>query len=132
DRRKLKEILTDLSLPDGMACIIRTAGLSRTKAEIKRDFDYLERTWNEIREATLKANAPALIYTEGELIKRAIRDHYNKDIDEVYVEGEEGYKSARNFMKLLMPSHSKKIKHYKDRIPLFHRFQVEGQLDSMF
>ncbi|MDA5193542.1 ribonuclease E/G [Govanella unica] len=132
DRRKLKSILSDLNMPDGMACIIRTAGLSRTKAEIKRDFDYLERTWDDIRALTMESIAPALIYEEGDLIKRAIRDHYNKDIEEILVDGEEGYKSAKSFMKLLMPSHSKKIKNYKDRVPLFQRFQVEAQLDSMY
>ncbi|HEY8352102.1 MAG TPA: ribonuclease E/G, partial [Sphingomonadales bacterium] len=132
DRRKLKEILKELDLPEGMGCIIRTAGLSRSKAEIRRDFDYLQRTWDEIRELTLRSIAPALIYEEGDLIKRAIRDLYNKDIDDILVEGDEGYRSAKNFMKLLMPSHAKKVKHYKDRIPLFHRYQVEGQLDAMY
>ena len=132
DRRKLKSILGSLSMPEGMGCIIRTAGLERTKAEIKRDFDYLMRAWDDIRELTLKSVAPALIYEEGDLIKRAIRDLYNKDIDEIQVEGEEGYKSAKAFMKLLMPSHTRKVQPYRDKIPLFHRYQVEGQLDSMF
>src|SRR5690606_4957900 len=115
-----------------MGCIIRTAGLSRTKLEIKRDFDYLKRTWDEIRENTLTSIAPALIYEEGNLIKRAIRDIYSRDMDEILVEGEEGYKIAKNFIKLLMPSHAKKVQHYKEAIPLFHRYQVEGQLDSMY
>ncbi len=132
DRRKLKEVLNELDLPDGMGCIIRTAGLSRTKAEIKRDFEYLKRTWDEIREQTLTSTAPALIYEEGDLIKRSLRDLYTRDVDEILVEGEEGYKSAKNFVKLLMPSHAKKVQHYKENIPLFHRYQVEGQLDSMY
>ncbi len=132
DRRKLKEVLNELDLPDGMGCIIRTAGLSRTKAEIKRDFEYLKRTWDEIREQTITSTAPALIYEEGDLIKRSLRDLYTRDVDEILVEGEEGYKSAKNFVKLLMPSHAKKVQHYKENIPLFHRYQVEGQLDSMY
>lgn len=132
DRRKLKTILSSLDMAEGMGCIIRTAGLERNKSEIKRDFDYLMRTWDEIRELTLKSVAPALIYEEGDLIKRAIRDLYNRDIDEVFVEGDEGYKSAKTFMKLLMPSHARKVQPYRDKIPLFHRYQVEGQLDSMF
>ena len=132
DRRKLKEVLNELDLPDGMGCIIRTAGLSRTKAEIKRDFEYLKRTWDEIREQTLTSTAPALIYEEGDLIKRSLRDLYTRDVDEILVEGEEGYKSAKNFVKLLMPSHAKKVQHYRENIPLFHRYQVEGQLDSMY
>jgi ribonuclease E len=132
DRRKLKSILTSLEMPEGMGCIIRTAGLERTKAEIRRDFDYLMRTWDDIRDLTLESVAPALIYEEGELIKRAIRDLYNREIDEVLVEGEEGYKSAKTFMRTLMPSHARKVQPYKDNIPLFHRYQVEGQLDSMY
>lgn len=132
DRRKLKSILTSLEMPEGMGCIIRTAGLERTKAEIRRDFDYLMRTWDDIRDLTLESVAPALIYEEGDLIKRAIRDLYNRDIDEVLVEGEEGYKSAKAFMRTLMPSHARKVQPYKDNIPLFHRYQVEGQLDSMY
>lgn len=132
DRKKLKSVLSELSMVEGMACIIRTAGLSRTKAEIKRDFDYLSRLWEGIRDLTLKSIAPALIHEEGDLIKRSIRDLYSRDIDEILVEGEEGYKAAKGFMRLLMPSHAKKVQHYQDRIPLLHKFQVEGQLDSMF
>ncbi|RMF08618.1 MAG: ribonuclease E/G, partial [Alphaproteobacteria bacterium] len=132
DRRRLKTILSSLEMPEGMGCIIRTAGLSRTKAEIKRDLEYLMRCWDDIRELTLKSVAPALIYEEGDLIKRAIRDLYSRDIDEVLVEGEEGYKTAKAFMKLLMPSHTRKVRQYRDKIPLFHRYQVEGQLDSMY
>ncbi|MEX1146867.1 MAG: ribonuclease E/G, partial [Sphingomonadales bacterium] len=132
DRRRLKSIMSSLDMTEGMGCIIRTAGLARNKAEIKRDFDYLVRTWDEIRDLTLKSIAPTLIYEEGDLIKRAIRDLYNRDIEEVLVEGDEGYKSAKTFMKLLMPSHARRVQPYKDSIPLFHRYQVEGQLDSMF
>jgi len=132
DRKKLKGIMSALEVPDGMGCIIRTAGLNRTRAEIKRDFDYLLRLWDGIRELTLKSIAPTLIYEEANLIKRTIRDLYTRDIDEVLVEGEEGYRLAKDFMKLLIPSHAKRIKHYRDRIPLFHRFQVEPQLESMY
>ena len=102
--------MADLKLPTTMGLIVRTAGLSRTKVEIKRDFDYLARLWDEIRERTLESTAPALIYHDSDLIKRAIRDLYHRDIDEVIVEGEEGYKAARGFMKLLMPSHVRRVK----------------------
>jgi len=132
DRKRLKTIMTALEVPDGMGCIIRTAGLQRTKTEIKRDFDYLLRLWEGIREQTLKSIAPCLIHEEAGLIKRSIRDLYTRDIDEVLVEGETGYRSAKDFMRMLMPSHAKKVQHYKDRIPLFHRYQVEQQLDSMY
>ncbi|HEX2763619.1 MAG TPA: ribonuclease E/G [Allosphingosinicella sp.] len=132
DRKRLKQIMADLSLPNSMSCIVRTAGLSRTKTEIKRDFDYLARLWDEIREKTLKSSAPALIYGDSDLIKRAIRDIYNRDIDEVIVEGEEGYRAARNFMKLLMPSHVKRVTHYADTVPLFQRYGVEDQLSAMY
>ncbi|WCT72353.1 ribonuclease E/G [Sphingomonas naphthae] len=132
DRKRLKSILADLNLPKTMGCIVRTAGLQRTKVEIKRDFDYLARLWDEIREKTLTSEAPALVYGDSDLIKRAIRDIYNKDIDEVIVEGEEGYRSARNFMKLLMPSHAKKIVPYVDAVPLYQRFGVEEQLSAMY
>jgi ribonuclease E len=115
-----------------MGCIVRTAGLSRTKTEIKRDFDYLARLWDEIREKTLKSDAPALIYQDSDLIKRAIRDIYNRDIDEVMVEGDEGYRAARSFMKLLMPSHVKKVQQYADTVPLFQRHGVEDQLSGMY
>ena len=132
DRRKLKTILSSLKGPQGIGCIIRTAGLQRTKAEIKRDYDYLLRLWEDIRALTLKSVAPALIYEEGNLIKRSIRDLYDSSIDEVLVEGEEAYKAAKTLMKLLMPSHAKKVQHYDEKVPLFHRYQVEEQLDSMF
>ncbi len=112
DRKRLKSIMADLNLPSVMGLIVRTAGLSRTKVEIKRDFDYLARLWDEIRERTLNSSAPALIYRDSDLIKRAIRDLYHREIDEVLVEGEEGYKAARGFMKLLMPSHVRRVKQH--------------------
>ena len=129
DRRRLKELLDELELPEGMGVIVRTAGSERSKAEIKRDLEYLLRLWDEIRSLTLQSTAPALIYEEGNLIKRSIRDLYARDIDEVLVDGEEGYKTAKAFMKMLMPSHAKRVQPYRDPIPLFHRFQVEGQID---
>jgi ribonuclease E len=132
DRKRLKSIMAELKLPRTMGCIVRTAGLSRTKTEIKRDFDYLARLWDEIRENTLRAAAPSLIYADNDLIKRAIRDIYNREIDEIVVEGEEGYRAARSFMKLLMPSHARRIQAYADPVPLFQRFGVEDQLNQMF
>ncbi|MFS0738099.1 ribonuclease E/G [Sphingomonas sp. 1P06PA] len=132
DRKRLKSIMADLDLPKSMGCIVRTAGLQRTKTEIKRDFDYLARLWDEIRENTLKSAAPALVYGDSDLIKRAIRDIYNRDIEEVIVEGEEGYRQARQFMKLLMPSHVKRVRHYADAVPLFQRGGVEEQLSAMY
>jgi ribonuclease E len=122
----------DLEVPEGMGVILRTAGASRTKAEIKRDYEYLLRLWETVRELTLKSSAPALVYEEGSLIKRAIRDLYNKDIDEVLVAGDEGYKDAKEFMRMLMPSHAKNVKPYKESQPLFVRYAVESQLDAMF
>ncbi len=132
DRKRLKGIIADMALPKSMGCIVRTAGLQRTKTEIKRDFDYLARLWDEIRETTLKSSAPALIHSDSDLIKRAIRDIYNKDIEDVVVEGEEGYRFARDFMKLLMPSHAKKVKHYADPVPLYQRYGAEDQLTAMY
>ena len=132
ERKKLKTLIADLKLPSGMACIIRTAGTKRTKTEIKRDFDYLTRLWDDIRELTLKSSAPALIHQDSDLIKRAIRDIYSREIDQVLVDGDEGYKAAKNFMKLLMPSHAKKVQQYSDPVPLFQRFGVEGQLAAMY
>ena len=132
DRKRLKSIMSDLNLPTTMGLIVRTAGLQRTKTEIKRDFDYLARLWDEIRERTLKSTAPALIYRDSDLIKRAIRDLYNRDIDEVIVEGEEGYKAARGFMKLLMPSHVRRVKQHIESTPLFQRSGVEDQLSAMY
>ncbi len=132
DRKRLKGIMADLKLPPTMGCIVRTAGLQRTKVEIKRDFDYLARLWDGIREETLKSTAPALVYGDSDLLKRAIRDIYNRDIDEVIVEGEDGYRQAKDFMKLLMPSHAKKVKQYADAVPLFQRAGVEDQLSAMY
>ena len=132
DRKRLKSIISDLSLPTSMGCIVRTAGLSRTKPEIKRDFDYLARLWDEIREKTLSATAPSLIHSDSDLVKRAIRDIYNREIEEVLVEGANGYTAAKNFMKLLMPSHSKRVKSYADPVSLFQRYGVEDQLSAMY
>ena len=132
DRKRLKTIMAELALPPSMGCIVRTAGLQRTKTEIKRDFDYLARLWDDIRETTLKSQAPALVNEDSDLIKRAIRDIYNRDIDEVIVEGERGYKQARDFMKLLMPSHVKKVKAYADAVPLYQRYGAEDQLEAMY
>src|SRR5690242_3151545 len=132
DRKRLKSIMSDLKLPSTMGLIVRTAGLSRTKTEIKRDFDYLARLWDEIRERTLGSTAPALIYRDSDLIKRAIRDLYHRDIEEVIVEGEEGYKAARGFMKLLMPSHVRRVKVHTETTPLFQRYGVEDQLSAMY
>ncbi|MEC7952019.1 MAG: ribonuclease E/G [Pseudomonadota bacterium] len=132
DRKRLKQVVSDLSLPKSMGLIVRTAGLSRTKTEIKRDFDYLARLWDEIRERTLSSSAPALIHSDSDLIKRAIRDIYNRDIEEVVVEGEPGYKSAKEFMKLLMPSHARRVKQYSDPVPLFQRYGAEDELKAMY
>ncbi|AWZ21618.1 Ribonuclease E [Roseovarius sp. AK1035] len=132
DRKKLKEIATEIDVPRGAGLIVRTAGAKRTKAEIKRDYEYLQRLWEQIRELTLRSMAPAKIYEEGDLIKRSIRDLYNREIDEVLVEGERGYRIAKDFMKMIMPSHAKNVKHYVDQQPLFARFQVESYLSGMF
>jgi ribonuclease E len=132
DRKRLKQVVGDLSLPKSMGLIVRTAGLSRTKTEIKRDFDYLARLWDEIREKTLGSAAPALIHSDSDLIKRAIRDVYNREIEEVLVEGEDGYKAAKQFMKLLMPSHARRVKSYADPVPLFQRYGAEDQLRAMY
>src|SRR5215218_10106096 len=132
DRKRLKSIMSDLNLPSTMGLIVRTAGLQRTKTEIKRDFDYLARLWDEIRERTLGSTAPALIYRDSDLIKRAIRDLYHREIDEVVVEGEEGYKAARGYMKLLMPSHVRRVKLHSESTPLFQRHGVEDQLSAMY
>ncbi|CUI00634.1 Ribonuclease E [Leisingera aquaemixtae] len=132
DRKKLKDIASELDVPTGAGLIVRTAGAKRTKAEIKRDYEYLQRLWEQIRELTLKSIAPAKIYEEGDLIKRSIRDLYNRDIDEVLVEGDRGYRIAKDFMKMIMPSHAKNVKHYQDALPLFARYQVESYLGGMF
>ncbi|MGH6855143.1 MAG: Rne/Rng family ribonuclease, partial [Aestuariivirga sp.] len=132
DRRRLKDVTRDIEVPLGMGLIVRTAGAQRTKTEIKRDYDYLIRLWESVRDLTLSSTAPALVYEDGSLIKRAIRDLYGKDIDEVNVEGEAAYREAKDFMKMLMPSHAKNVKLYKDTRPLFSRSQVESQLDSLY
>ena len=132
DRKRLKSIVDELTLPRSMGLIVRTAGLQRTKPEIKRDFDYLARLWDDIRENTLKSSAPAPIHSDSDLIKRAIRDIYNKEIEEVVVEGGEGYSSARAFMKMLMPSHARRVKPYSDPVPLFQRYGAEDQLKAMY
>jgi ribonuclease E len=132
DRKKLKEIATALDVPQGAGLIIRTAGSQRTKTEIKRDYEYLQRQWEQVRELTLRSIAPAPIYQEGDLIHRTIRDLYNRDIDEVLVEGEAGYRQAKAFMKMIMPSHAKNVKHYADPLPIFARYKVEGYLADMF
>ncbi|MCL7465760.1 ribonuclease E/G [Phaeovulum sp. NW3] len=132
DRKKLKEIASELEVPQGAGLIIRTAGSQRTRTEIRRDYEYLMRLWEQIRELTLKSIAPAPVYEEGDLIKRTIRDLYSKDIDEVLVEGDRGYRAAKDFMKMIMPSHAKNVKHYNEQLPLFARFQVESYLGAMF
>ncbi|MBI3704073.1 MAG: Rne/Rng family ribonuclease, partial [Rhizobiales bacterium] len=132
DRSRLKEIAQELEVPEGMGVILRTAGASRTKTEVKRDFEYLLRLWETVRDLTLKSMAPKLVYEEGSLTKRSIRDLYSKDIDEIVVSGDDGYKEAREFMRMLMPSHAKNVKLYKDGTPLFTRYGIESQLDAMF
>jgi ribonuclease E len=132
DRKRLKEVAHELEVPDGMGVILRTAGASRTKPEIKRDFEYLMRLWESVRELTLHSSAPKLVYEEGSLIKRAIRDLYNRDIDEIQVAGEDAYREAKDFMRMLMPSHAKVVKAYRETQPLFARFGIESQLDAMF
>ncbi len=119
-------------MPEGMGIILRTAGAARTKPEIKRDFEYLIRMWETVRDMTLKSQAPTLVYEEGSLIKRSLRDLYNKEIDDIMVAGESGYREARDFMKMLMPSNVKSVKQYRDGQPLFSRMGVESQLDAMF
>ncbi|MCL4149767.1 UNVERIFIED_CONTAM: hypothetical protein GTU68_027027, partial [Idotea baltica] len=132
DRKKLKEIASELEVPKGMGLIIRTAGAQRTRAEIKRDYEYLLRQWEAVRDLTMQSYAPALIYEEGSLIKRSIRDLYAKEIDEIQVEGEDGYREAKEYMKMLMPSHAKNVRPYRDTTPLFVKYQIENQLAAMF
>jgi ribonuclease E len=132
DRKRLKSVIGDLEIPKGMAVIVRTAGSERNRTEIKRDYEYLLRLWGEIRDLTLRSSAPALIYEEANLIKRSIRDLYTRDIEDIQVEGEEGYKAAKAFMKMLTPSHARRVIHYRDPgMPLFQRYQVETQLDAL-
>ncbi|MFG1357474.1 Rne/Rng family ribonuclease [Xanthobacter pseudotagetidis] len=132
DRKRLKDVVQDLEVPEGMGIILRTAGANRTKVEIKRDFEYLLRLWETVRELTLNSSAPNLVYEEGSLIKRAIRDLYNKDIDDILVAGEAGYKEAKDFMRMLMPSHAKSVIPYRESQPIYARYGVEQQLDAMF
>ncbi len=132
DRSRLKGIAEDLDVPEGMGVILRTAGASRTKAEVKRDFEYLLRMWETVRETTLSSSAPTLVYEEGSLIKRAIRDLYSKEVEEIVVAGEAGYREARQFMRLLMPSHVNNVQLYRDTQPVFAKAGVESQLDAMF
>jgi ribonuclease E len=132
DRKKMKEIAGDLDVPEGMGVILRTAGANRTKAEVKRDFEYLLRLWETVRERTLESTAPSLVHEEGSLVKRAIRDLYNRDIDEVQVAGETAFREAKDFMRMLMPSHAKNVKLYRDVVPIFTKSGVEAQLDAMF
>ncbi|NBT85629.1 MAG: ribonuclease E/G [Alphaproteobacteria bacterium] len=132
DRRRLRDLVKELNTPEGMALIVRTAGQERNKIEIRRDYDYLLRLWNDIRELTLQSIAPFLVYAEGDLIKRSIRDIYDRDVDQILVEGEEAYKAAKAFMRMLIPSHARKVQSYKDEnVPLFHRFRVEEQLQNI-
>jgi len=130
DRKRLKTIVADLDVPKGIGVIVRTAGAKRTKTEIKRDYDYLSRLWETIRETTLKSIAPSLIHEEGDLVKRSIRDLYDKDITEILVQGDEAYKDAKSFIKMLMPSHAKNVKAYKENIPLLLRYDIERQLED--
>ncbi len=133
DRQRLKQVVEDLEIPDGMSLILRTAGQERTKAEVKRDYEYLIRLWEDIREQTLVSTAPAVIYEEANVVKRAVRDLYGRDVDEVVVEGEDGYKAARGFMRAMMPSHVKRVRLHDDpSAPLFHHYQVESQLDTIY
>ena len=132
DRRRLKEIAQELDVPEGMGVILRTAGASRTKTEVKRDFEYLLRVWETVRDLTLKSTAPKLVYEEGSLVKRSIRDLYNKEIDEIVVSGEHAYQEAKEFMRMLMPSHGKNVRLYSEALPVFTRYGIESQLDAMF
>ena len=132
DRKRLKTVASDLEVPEGMGVILRTAGASRTKAEVKRDFEYLLRLWENVREFTLRSTAPTLVYEEGSLIKRSIRDLYSRDIGEILVAGDDGYREAKDFMRMLMPSHAKNVQPYRESQPLFAHFGVESQLDAMF
>jgi ribonuclease E len=132
DRKKLREIAEELDVPDGMGVILRTAGAARTKQEVKRDFEYLLRLWEQVRDLTLKSTAPELVYEEGSLAKRSIRDLYSRDIEEIVVAGESGYRDAKDFMRMLMPSHAQNVKHYNDTQPIFTRYGIESQLDAMF
>ena len=132
DRKRLKAIAQELDVPEGMGLIIRTAGASRTKQEIKRDFEYLLRLWENVRDLTLQSTAPSLVYEEGDLIKRSIRDLYSKDVEQVLVAGEDAHKEAKSFMRMLMPSHAKNVVRYEEAHPLFAKYRIEQQLNAMF
>ncbi|MBZ8132233.1 ribonuclease E/G [Afifella sp. IM 167] len=132
DRKRLKAVAQELEVPSSMGVILRTAGASRTKTEIKRDFEYLLRLWENVRELTLQSAAPTLVYEEGSLVKRSIRDLYSREIDQVTVAGEEAYREAKDFMRMLMPSHAKNVQPYRETAPLFSRYSVEKQLEAMF
>ncbi|MCX7900311.1 MAG: ribonuclease E/G, partial [Methylocystis sp.] len=132
DRKRLKEIVHDLEVPEGMGVILRTAGATRTKQEVKRDFEYLLRLWESVRELTLRSSAPTLVYEEGSLIKRAIRDLYGKDVEEIVVAGDDAYREAKDFMRMLMPSHTKNVRQHREAFPIFAESGVEAQLDAMF
>jgi ribonuclease E len=132
DRARLKEAASELEVPEGMGVILRTAGASRTPTEIKRDFEYLLRVWETVRDLTLKSTAPTLVYEEGSLVKRSIRDLYSKEIDEIIVAGDPAYQEAKDFMRMLMPSHARNVRHYHDGQPMFTRYGIESQLDAMF
>jgi ribonuclease E len=131
DRKRLRSIVDELEVPKGMGVILRTAGANRTKPEVKRDYEYLMRLWDNVRDKTLASSAPCLVYEEGSLIKRSIRDLYGKEIDEIQVSGEEGYREAKDFMRMLMPSHAKAVQPYRDLLPIFSRNGIDGQLDKM-
>jgi ribonuclease E len=132
DRARLKEIATELEVPEGMGVILRTAGASRTTQEVKRDFEYLMRVWEQVRDLTLKSTAPKLVYEEGSLIKRSIRDLFNKDVEDIVIAGEDGYREAKEFMHMLMPGAARQVKLYRDTQPVFTRYGIESQLDAMF
>jgi ribonuclease E len=132
DRKRLKKVISELTLPQGMSVIVRTAGAGRTRIEIKRDFEYMVKMWNQIREDTLKATAPAVVYEENDIIKRTIRDSYSSDIEAIWVEGESAYKEAKAFMRKLIPSHAPRVKQYKGNVPLFHEYGVEEQLLAIY
>src|SRR5262249_55589905 len=132
DRKRLEDLVQELEVPEGMGVILRTAGASRTRTEIKRDFEYLLRVWETVRDLTLRSTAPTLVYEEGSLVRRSIRDLYTKDIDEIVVAGGQASEEAREFMRMLMPSHVRNLKLYSDSQPLFSRFGIESQLDAMF
>lgn len=132
DRKRLKKIATELEVPDGMGLIVRTAGAKRTKSELKRDYDYLLRLWDSIRDTTLKSIAPALVYEEGSLVRRSLRDLYDKEVDQIHVEGDAAYREAKEFVRMLMPSHAKKVQAHRETAPIFTKFKIEPQLETIY